>query len=314
MAEGRAKASGRVIPDVRESFLWTQRIEKELKVNGKAQTRFSIRNSVSIPDVPSKFKCGHVDPRDAGGLEGFNPAQHGWDPDGPEAVEFRRCMALQAAGSRHRHPYPETMYQEHGWLLAPSGDPAARMRHKKIRNGIGWVWKPPDQWSESTAMAPPIPQEHFEALGSALSAVAPSAVSATAPIQLTQDSAAPSSRVSAAPPAPPQQGSHVSMAPPTSTLSRSAPSAARSVSLPALAASTSLTYLGSTQTALDPGTKLKYREKKLTSAMNESREFLNNGYRGFKWFKPLGQTDVTQFSNDFMKATGGVPIHKYAPR
>mmetsp|Transcript_121054 Transcript_121054/g.258482 ORF Transcript_121054/g.258482 Transcript_121054/m.258482 type:complete len:233 (+) Transcript_121054:92-790(+) len=31
---------------------------------------------------------------------------------------------------------------------------------------------------------------------------------------------------------------------------------------------------------------------------------------GIKWHKPRGGTDVTAFSDDFMKCTGGVPLHK----
>lgn len=161
---------GRRVPDIRESILWTQRIEKEEKVNGTSMATFSMRAAVSVDDVPAKFKPGHVNP--VGGLskEGFDPAKHGWDPDGPEAREFRRCIAMQSAGSRQRYPYPETSYQEHGWLLLPPGDAKARMRKKKIRYGIGWEWKAPADWSESNVSAP-------LAATSVVSAAPPSVVS-----------------------------------------------------------------------------------------------------------------------------------------
>ena len=127
---------GRGVPDVRENLLWSQRIEKEEKVNAKSMAAFSIRAAVSVEDVPEKFKCGHVDPR--GGLskeEGFDPVKQGWDPYGSEVREFKRCIAMQSAGSRQRYAYPETAYQEHGWLLLPPGDAAARTRKKKLRYG-----------------------------------------------------------------------------------------------------------------------------------------------------------------------------------
>lgn len=196
-------SGSRRVPDIRESILWTQRIEKEDKVNATSHAAFSIRAAVSVDDVPAKFKPGHVNPQKDGlSTEGFDPAKHGWDPDGPEAREFRRCIAMQAAGSRQRYPYPETSYQEHGWLLLPPGDAAARMRKKKIRYGVGWEWKAPCDFSESNVSAPLV--------------TAPSCLSVAPPSALSVLSSIPESHLLAL-----QQGSGATKK--SSVLSASAP-------------------------------------------------------------------------------------------
>ncbi|CAE8648058.1 unnamed protein product, partial [Polarella glacialis] len=97
----------------------------------------------------------------------------------------------------------------------------------------------------------------------------------------------------------PAMGSRLSAAPPASSLSLSAPassSLSRATSLPALA---------------DPAARLQQREAKLTRAMKECYEFQNKGSRGKRWDKPLGQTDVTHFHDEFAKSTGGIPLHKF---
>lgn len=294
--------SSRRVPDIRESILWTQRIEKEDKVNATSMATFSIRAAVSVDDVPAKFKPGHVNP--VGGLskEGFDPAKHGWDPDGPWAREFRRCIAMQSAGSRQRYPYPETSYQEHGWLLLPPGDAAARMRKKKIRYGLGWEWKAPADFSESNVSAPVVAAPEAKA-ASCVSAAPPSVVSVLSSI--------PESQILAL-----QSGSGAASRKKPSVLSASAPNilAPRFGEEKAPKAPTpsevSTVSAASSIDALKPSERLARREVKLAERWKEAYSYQNGGFRGQKWYHPLGQTDATRFADEFTKASGGVPLYK----
>ncbi|CAK9026758.1 unnamed protein product [Durusdinium trenchii] len=307
--------TGRGAPDIRESILWTQRIEKEDKVNATSMAAFSLRAAVSVEDVPAKFKPGHVNP--AGGLskeKGFDPAKHGWDPDGPEAREFRRCIAMQSAGSRQRYPYPETSYQEHGWLLLPPGDAVARTFKKKLRRGIGWEWKDPCDWSESNPAAPIIPKEAPEG------AEATSCVSAAPPSVLSVLTSIPESQILAL-----QNGSGVKTkaaqvaataapAKKPSILSASAPNIlAPRFGIPSSASELSASTVSkasSTDAILDPAERLRRREVKLAERLKDAWAYQNGGCKGQKWYHPLGQTDATRFADEFTKATGGVPLYK----
>eukprot|EP00441_Pelagodinium_beii_P033783 CAMPEP_0197636586 /NCGR_PEP_ID=MMETSP1338-20131121/12046_1 /TAXON_ID=43686 ORGANISM="Pelagodinium beii, Strain RCC1491" /NCGR_SAMPLE_ID=MMETSP1338 /ASSEMBLY_ACC=CAM_ASM_000754 /LENGTH=314 /DNA_ID=CAMNT_0043208835 /DNA_START=38 /DNA_END=978 /DNA_ORIENTATION=- len=314
MAKDVPKGTGRVVMDATDSILWTQRIEKEDKVNGIAKGQFSVRAAVNIVDVPSKFKPGHVNPTECMSKEGFDPAKHGWDPDGKEAREFRRCMAMAEAGPRSRYAYPETSNHEHGWLLMPdtAGDHAARAKKNRVRYGLGWEWKAPEDWSQSAVEPPLVSQPKEEKVaGSTLSAIPPSTLSGLAPSQLAALQTGSgvfrkSSQVSASAPAPPSTLSVQNPVPPAdqrSTLSAAAPSGTSSV-----APASSVVSKSSSLPALMQGPahqRLQRREQKLVERFKESHEFSNKGARGFKWYRGLGQTDVTTFHNDFAKATGG---------
>lgn len=317
MAE-KSKGTGRAAMNVRENILWTQRVEKEDKVFGKGGGQFSIRASVSVEDVPSKFKPGHYNPSAPiyKSTQGFDPAKHGWDPDGDDAREFRRSIAMQVSGPQHKYPYPQTSYQEHGWLLMPAGDPADRTRQKKTRYGLGWECKPPAEWSES-AVEPPLARTSKQFLassamtpaiaeGSTVSVMPPSTLSAVAPSVLAELRSGngittlprATSQVSATAPVVPSALAGSQRAGATSSVS-AAPSSAimsRASSLPVLAA---------------PVDRLRRRDAKLVQKWKESYEFHNTGVRGNRWFKPLGETDATAFANAFAKATGGVPLHKW---
>ncbi|CAJ1346578.1 unnamed protein product [Effrenium voratum] len=279
-------AMGGRVPNIRESILWTQRIEKEDKVNATSMAAFSLRAAVGVAEVPAKFKPGHVNP--AGGLAkeaGFDPVKLGWEPDGPEASEFRRCINLQTAASRQRYAYPETSYQEHGWLLLPPGDPVARTRKKKLRYGLGWEWKAPADWSESTAAAPLVDAY------SNVSAAAPSVLSAIPESQLASNQPGKASVLSASAPnilAPRFGDSRANATPSVSSVSK--PS--------------------SIDLTSDVALRLKRREEKLAEKWQDAFAYQNGGRRGQKWYKPLGQTDATKFADDFTKATGGVPLYK----
>lgn len=280
--DGKVMKGGRPMPDNRETLLWNQRIDKELRVNAPAQSgkKFCVRAAVQIPDVPMKFKTGHQNPfaEDARSMRGFVPEEYGWDPQGGDAKDFRRCIDMQTVGSRSRYPLPETAYHEHGWLMAPSGNEAERVRvgTKKVRLGIGWHPTHPSEWSESNAAAPlPESAKAHPSSGSQLSAIAPSILSN-------------GSRHEPAPDA-----SHVSAAAPTQL------SLATSVSLPALH-----------EIRSHPEAYLRYRESKVAKRMKESARYLNKGEKGMKWGRPLGSTDATEFDHVFTQKNGGIPLYK----
>mmetsp|Transcript_165513 Transcript_165513/g.531135 ORF Transcript_165513/g.531135 Transcript_165513/m.531135 type:complete len:324 (+) Transcript_165513:78-1049(+) len=129
---------------IQAQILWAQRIERE-SVNAKARNDFSLRNSVSYAGVPLKFKPGHVDPSSMSSDTNFDPTTLGWDPNGPTAQEFRRCINRQKVGPRERHQFPETMQQDQGWsqgLATKSvqgrSEPAGSNPSKL---GLGWSQK-----------------------------------------------------------------------------------------------------------------------------------------------------------------------------
>lgn len=284
---------GRQVPTAAEALLWEQRIHKEEMVNAAAAPKFSLRNAVTFLDVPSKFKVGHVDPsKEEKSVRPFDPADNGWDPQGQDANEFRRCMKSQVAGPRDRQAYPLTRAQEHGWLQAPRGEPVDRVKEKKLRLGFGWEWKPPAEYSISTATPPPLylGVAKPEAGGSALFAVPPpaaSALSANPPPPISVLSNSPPSCVSAA------RASQLSASAPVSEVSTSCLS--RSSSLPAILE--------------HPADRLHRQERRLDRVMKESTRFHKLGDRGQLYDKPLGATDVTKFDDDFTKAAG-VPLYK----
>lgn len=289
---GKAPPPGRKMPTVAETLLWAQRIEKEELINARSVPQFSVRHAVAVVDVPARFKPGHVDPvKDDKGLQHFDPAENGWDPQGPEAREFRRFLAGQHAGPRDRQAFPMTSAQEMGWVLAPHGEPADRVRRRKNRMGLGWECKHPSEWSESTAIPPPFP-----------------AADGDAPLPRRDRGAG--SQLSAVPPAPPAlqegdfgtegaRGSQVSAVAPTQLSRASAASVSelsRATSLPAIRA--------------NPIERLRFREERLDRAMAESARYLSRGDRGSLYARPLGMTDATKFDDDFVKANSGVPLYK----
>merc|ERR1740121_1161669 len=147
----------REVLDVPGSLLWSQRISKGEKVNAAVNPSFSLRNAVTVLDVPSKFKPGHVNPAvDKDNMKRWDPADNGWDPSSAEAREFRRCLNTQTGGPRGFEAYPVTSSQELGWFLSAAGAPGDRVRRQKGRLGFGWQPKHPSEWSASTANAPPV--------------------------------------------------------------------------------------------------------------------------------------------------------------
>jgi len=290
-----------------DGIMWTQRIEKEARVNLKPTSGgFSVRSAITVMDVPVRFKPGHCDPSKPSG--GFHPEDFGWDPQGPTTKTFRRAMMEKESIPRERFLFPQTTTHDVGWLMMPPGDPSERTsRPPKDRLGIGW--RPGGCSSVAPSAPPPLRTESeaepvLERASSCVSAAPPigSQVSATAPLSLEQADAS-ASRVSAAAPSQlsrsGQQQVLSRMNRSCSSLSAAEPSQlSRATSVPGLLQA-------------DPVAYTVRREKKLTKAFEESRKYHNKGEHGQRWGRPLGETDATSFQNAFAKSTGGVPLHKY---
>mmetsp|Transcript_91566 Transcript_91566/g.191411 ORF Transcript_91566/g.191411 Transcript_91566/m.191411 type:complete len:330 (+) Transcript_91566:47-1036(+) len=306
--------SARLVPTAAEAKTWDQRIHKEELVNARLSPRFSLRQCVSALDIPVLFKVGHVDPSKAeNSTEGFDVVKNGWDPNGADALEFRRCMKRQSKGPRDRQVFPVTSYQEHGWLLTQKGNPVERVKEKKVRLGFGWEWKAPQDYSVSTALPPPVLCVAEKGKGGSSSSSCPVLPPGPSPSSL---SIAPPSSVSG-----PAATSHISSTCPPGKLAygQSVTGEAEGDRATRVSAATTelMTRCSSSLPALHPPHEVHHpadvlykRERKLDNAMQECLRYHKYGDRGAKHSHPLGVTDATKFEDDFTKATG-MPTYKY---
>lgn len=130
--------AGRGILTAKDQLIWTQRIGKERSVNTKVNPDgFSVLGSISVLDVPKRFKPGHFDPSRPQPDEGFEKGSKLRDE-----LEFR--LREREAPRRDRYLWPETQYQEHGWYQKdPARGPEKRGRTTMTgavptSHGIGW--------------------------------------------------------------------------------------------------------------------------------------------------------------------------------
>ncbi|CAK8996548.1 unnamed protein product [Durusdinium trenchii] len=255
-----------------DHILWTQRIHKE-EINARSRPDgFSVRAAVSVPDVPRKFKPGHMDPREASG-GGFNPATLGWDPTGPVTKEFRRCMNQHTAVPRERHLFPETCQQEIGWIQGNCGKLAHRSEpagSKPTRLGVGWLMK-------ALQVDPECPKTRKSKDGNVREelGVPPYAISipcAVWPETVNPPSKSPSSRTR------------------SRKLTRAGENQMRrGGSMPNLQ-------------DLPDSERFIAQEAALGKAMDRSRRFLNCPSN--HWYKPLSNSDVAKFADAYSKAWG----------
>lgn len=288
---------------VNDSICWSQRIEKEkATAAGVPKSKFSVRAVVNVFDVPHKFKPGHIDPSKPC-TKGFDPADYGWEPEGETAKQFRRALLEKDACPRQRFPQPQATSHEVGWLLDTPGEPKKQAKPaKNPRLGLGWEWKQPGE--SSLAAAPPPGTEHIRK-GE----------------RRPRDGKRSSSELGAHAAGAETSTSVLSAAPPFSVLSCSAPEEMNSDSgslLSAVAPSQLYTESQLSRATSLPGlyqqdreAYVRRREKRLLKAFEESRRYHKLGDKGRKYDKPLGETDVTHFSTEFIKATCGVPLHKF---
>lgn len=135
--DGKEVSRGGILTS-KDQITWTQRIEKEEKVNTKINPDgFSVLGAISKLDVPRRFKPGHIDPHRPPPDEGFKKGTK----DRKE-LEFR--LREREAPRRDRYLWPETDYQEHGWFQKdPASGPEKPGRTTMTgtlpkTNGIGW--------------------------------------------------------------------------------------------------------------------------------------------------------------------------------
>mmetsp|Transcript_35276 Transcript_35276/g.77066 ORF Transcript_35276/g.77066 Transcript_35276/m.77066 type:complete len:236 (-) Transcript_35276:54-761(-) len=60
--------------------------------------------------------------------------------------------------------------------------------------------------------------------------------------------------------------------------------------------------------------KLAKVEAGIEGAMARSAPFLSNGHRGSVWSHSIKLTDISGFQDDFLRATGGIPLYKVNPK
>jgi hypothetical protein len=311
----------------KDQILWTQRINKELAINGKARNDFSVRSCVTSEEVPMKFKPGHVNPlkdKVPGGV--FDPCSLGWKPDATITKEFQRCMKNQAGIPRERHQFPESRYQELGWAQSAPGKPEERSApagSNPTKLGIGWCNKDGHGGPITKKAAIDADKPEFQAYI----------------LQLMEKEKIPKPRSSkdgnrreelGIPPyasdtggtvCPPEQhkGSRSQAG---GRSSRSRKSEARKGSSAAAAAaaaavpprSTSLPSLGKQQPQLgvgmaDADARLGSQEEEVRQAMENARLYLNR-HRRNQWYHPLSQSDVANFANAYTICWGRCLFHK----
>lgn len=290
---------------VSDQILWEQRIHKE-SINAKARNDFSLRNAVSVEGVPKKFKPGHLDPSNPSyQATAFDPAVLGWDPKGPVAQEFRRCMTLQVAGPRERHQFPETCQQEHGWIQGISSgsvrDRSEPAGSNPTKLGIGWLQKDghggvlasahcktPDVSSIMEAERTPKPRRSRE--GNVREELGAPPFATSVPLARFPGSRAalPASEVVGAT----ARGGGASPASRSQSSSLASAGTKRCQSTPTLHGAA----------ALRPETFLN-GEASMDRAMDQSRRFLNR-HRDNEWYHPLSNSDVATFADSFTKCWG----------
>eukprot|EP00931_Biecheleriopsis_adriatica_P090923 TRINITY_DN64829_c0_g1_i1.p1 TRINITY_DN64829_c0_g1~~TRINITY_DN64829_c0_g1_i1.p1 ORF type:complete len:305 (+),score=63.23 TRINITY_DN64829_c0_g1_i1:31-945(+) len=285
---------------VADHVCWAQRIAKEEVVNARAHPGgFSVRAAVNIPDVPSKFKPGHIDPKKASS-DGFDPNTLGWDPQGSMTTNFRRCMNQQSAGPRQRYMFPETCQQEIGWIQAARGETCERAEpagSKPTRLGVGWLAKDGHggmmaRAANEAGEAKDIPDKPEK-----------SHVRKSKDRNIREDlgmlpyalTTAVNSQAALQPFAPQRQrrskGGHSS-----SRRSRSKSELSR-------AGQSQLKRARSASDAqVDPTRQFMKREEALSKALENSRQYLNQP--GNMWYKPLSNSDVEKYADSFTKAWG----------
>jgi hypothetical protein len=325
-----------------DQILWTQRIEKELKVNGGKKGEFSLRAAVNQQDVPSQFKCGHVDPSKASRAEEFDPASIGWDPQSETSKEFRRCINAQGAEPRQRHQFPQTAMQELGWCQSRGGEVALRAGPAgscPTKLGLGWLQKDGHGGvlaagvgnADGSEVSEPVqrktkdrnPRENF--------GVAPFATSTGAQAREVARRAgtigdrdalaslvdggsnvtASAPRSQCRPSAPPSvlkasaPPSALRPSAPASLLRPAAPASVLSATAPtALSKASSLPALSS-----NPHKLLNHQEQQVEAMLQESRRYMNRHTKNAHYF-PLSNSDVNNFADAYTKAFGQCIFHQ----
>lgn len=259
-----------------DQLIWRQLIQKEKEIQYNApRSGFSLRCAVNREEVPVRFKPGHLDPSQARlNTKGFDPKAYGWDPKGDLATEFRRCRQRSEQPPAYRSLFPETTAQENGWYL----------RVRKQRQDGKVKLPPADSKRKPDVAGSGGKEEQVDG-------------------KPAQEDGKPKRGLG-------KWGSEsvLSATLPTE-LSALAPSHLSSVVVTELSRATS--YPG-----LEKEFVKLYREgdARVDRALAEARRYMCHGDIGHKHKRPLGETDATAYASAFMKATSGIPPHKWDPR
>lgn len=310
-----------------DQLIWRQLCQKEKDLQHKApRSAFAIRSAINKEEVPSKFKPCQLDPSgvDAPSLRGFDPEVYGWDPKGELALEFGKCRKRALAPPAQRFLYPETSAQDQGWILKVK---MAKNKLKKsstepqLRNNSS---TDADKQVNAKSVKSEVDEkvrgdtratgELKRGLGnwasdSHLSSKCPSQVSRASRRRgrssVQKDDADEQSGIGVN-----ESESHLSAALP----SELCPSVTRAsnVGLSELSGATSSVAFPHLEREVVR--RQRAVDANIESALAEVKRYMCYGQRGNRHFHPLGQTDATDYANKFMKATSGVPPHKWDPR
>lgn len=267
-----------------DQLIWRQLIAKEQDFASKApRPGFSLRSAVNREEVPVRHKPGHIDPSKPN-KKGFDPAAYGWDPQGVLATEFRKCRKQAEAPPTKRFLFPESTAQELGWCMKErKGFEAGGVQPVKSLPTLPPV-------DEVTAQRRLLRKERKAALA---------AEEGDKP-KRSLGKWASDSQLSATAPGCGPNGTEISMMPPSLI----------STVLPTELSATS-SWPGVQK---DLVRRVREQDVKVAEAIVEYNRYLCYGDRGNKHFRPLGETDATAYASAFMKATSGVPPHKWDPR
>jgi len=275
----------------KEHILWSQRIQKE-EINAQARKHgFSVRSAVTVADVPTKFKPGHLNPTDATDDEYFDPSTLGWDPQNPMAKEFRRAMKSQRAGPRERHQFPESTQQDLGWLQAHGGSLGERSGPSGMNptRQFGWVedpaqaLDPEDLKRRAEQLQKVIPRMPKDGNIREKFSAPPFATISSKARQIAKEKHGATSCATTA------KSSRLN------TGASRASGLQRSSSLPASKEDDSLS-------------KFTNLENSMSSALDHSRRFWNRQSDN-RWYHPLSNSDVALFADSYTKSWG-VNIYK----
>lgn len=268
--------------------IWRQLITKERDFAAmKPKSGFSLRCAVAREEVPVRFKPGHCDPSKPN-LKGFDPKDYGWDPKGELATEFRRCRQSAAAPPTKRYLFPVTTAQENGWCQKERKQPSLK-----------------SVLAKSCPKLPSVDPASKPSLSAAEEFKQRQRRKQREEATIDEEGGEPKRGLG-------KWGSD-------SQLSATAPLASQlSATAPSCLSSAMVTELSKTSTwpgvAKDIVTRVREQDEKVAEAMIEYNRYLCYGDRGNKHFRPLGETDATAYASAFMKATSGIPPHKWDPR
>jgi len=274
----------------KDHILWTQRINKELAVNGKANGKFSVRAAITSEDVPMRFKPGHSNPRNmATGSLGFHPKSK-------DARQLKSDLHALQAPPRGKYPWPETSYQDHGWDQKDFG--SFEVSPSGLKTLAGVLPRAGHGWTEEPSNDPLPPYEVKVPSG-------PKAVRERAPYGFFSLEAQRAAQEKADARRAARAASTSSLAAAASRDMQKTPSAKSSK------AREVAPWLDRSASEPDYGKLLQIAAsanrsgaKTMDAAMDRSRIFYNRHPKNERWYKPLSNSDVAIFADNYSKCWG----------